>query len=310
MIGEHTLSVIVVQFEPEWNKLRRTLLSLLLQNDQDFELLIADDGSTVNYFEEEKTLLEAHKKSATFISLPCNKGTVWNFWNAVSQAHGLWVYGISPGDYLYDKDVIRWIKSICIRDAPIAGFGTAAYYAESPTLHCLPGQTPCDRSCYCSEHYCKNKIKRNSILYDDGISGACIFYKRERLLSALAKMKGRVRYAEDLAMRLFIMQDIRINCYDRVICWYEAATGVSKSVDKLHKDWQEMLLILRELYPNDFTIQLATLYFFNEYRKSRVLRGLIGRLIVPQWLPIKRRQRNHNAPIIGDFSKLKKLYDL
>lgn len=304
------LSVILVQYEPDWSKLERTLLSLLAQDDQNFELIVADDGSKVNHFAKTKSLLAHHGKTASFVLLPENKGTVWNIWNAVSHCSGKWIYGISPGDYLYDKGVIRWLKSVCAKDHPHAGFGKAAYYAETPSPHCLPGQTPCDRNCYRQDHYKFSTVKRHLILYDDGISGACAFYKRDVFLAALSKMKGRVLYAEDFALRMLAAQNIQLYCYDRVICWYESSSGVSLSKDKMRKDWQEMLLLLRELYPKDWIIKLAILYFFNEKRKSRVLRGLIGHLIVPQWIPFKQKQRKYSAPINGDISRLEQLYAL
>lgn len=305
-----TVSIVVVQYEPNRERIERTLLSILTQEDQDFELLIADDGSVHDEFTLSESILKQFHRTAVFVKLPENRGTVWNFWNAVSKANGAWVYGISPGDYLYDRKTVSWIKETAQKENAAAFFGKAAYYTDKPELKQLPGETPYDRSCYCKNAYSAKKIKRNMLLYDDGISGACVVYNRTQLLSTLAEMKGRVKFAEDLALRLYAVQEKIISCYDRVLCWYEEGTGISNSHDKMLSDWQEMILIMREQYPHDWIVYLAYLYFFNESRKSRLLRGLVGRLIVPQWLPFKRRQNNFKAPINGKLQELSRLYQM
>ena len=304
------LSIIVAQYEPDRAALERTLFSILTQDDQDFELIIADDGSRSTLFDSTKALLQKYGRDAQLLTMPENQGTVWNVWNAVSHARGTWVYAISPGDYLYDAGTVRWIKERCREDDISAAFGKAAHYTQVPQLRQLPGQTPFDTGCYDPQHYRADQIKRNMVLYDDGVSGACAFYRKSVLLEALAAMKGRVRYAEDFAFRLFAVQGIHIHCYDRVICWYEQGTGVSASQPRMQKDWKAMLLLLKERYPKDRIVYLANLYFFNDERKSRILRGLIGRTIVPQWLPFKRMQKNYHPPVNGRMEELMRIYHL
>lgn len=304
------LTIIVVQYEPNWEKMERTLLSIVQQSDQNFELVIADDGSKKNLFQKARKWLESRGRHAVYLALDQNRGTVWNLWNAVSHASGKWVYSISPGDYLYDSATVAWIKAVCEQDQLCAGFGRAAYYTDTPRLRCLPGQTPCDRTCYRKGSYRPDVIKRHLLLYDDGISGACVFYRRDLLLAALNKMKGHVQYAEDFSLRMFAVQGIPINCYDRNICWYEADCGVSKSKEIMQADWRAMLLVLRKNYPRDLTVRLAALYYFNEEQRSRILRGIVGRLIVPQWIPLKQKQKHFQPPVNGKLEILQDLYKL
>lgn len=304
------LSIVVVQYEPDRAALERTLLSILTQDDQDFELIIADDGSRNKRFDSTRALLNKYGREAQLLTLPENRGTVWNLWNGVSHAGGTWVYAISPGDYLYDAGTVRWIKACCRRDDVWAAFGKAAYYTQEPQLRQLPGQTPFDRSCYSAEHYRPQTIKRNMLLYDDGISGACAFYRTSLLRQALEEMKGRVRYAEDFSLRMFSVEKIHIHCYDRVICWYEDNTGVSSSQARMLKDWKAMLRLLREKFPRDRMVCLANLYFFNDERRSKILRGLIGHTIVPQWLPFKRKQKAYQPPVNGRIEELERIYHL
>ena len=54
------------------------------------------------------------------------------------------------------------------------------------------------------------------------------------------------------------------------------------------RDWRAMVELLRELYPKDCTVRLAYEYYFNDRHKSRLVRGLVGRLIVPQNAPLQK----------------------
>ena len=149
------------------------------------------------------------------------------------------------------------------------------------------------------------------LLYDDGISGIETIYERGIFLDALQKMNGRVRFAEDFATRMFAVQGLHIRCYDRILRWYEYGTGVStneKARARMDADWRAMLTLMRELYPQDRMVRLAWEYYHNDRHKSRLVRGLIGRLVVPQNCAFKKAQRSWQPPVNGDIAELKKIY--
>ena len=149
------------------------------------------------------------------------------------------------------------------------------------------------------------------LLYDDGISGIETMYERGIFLDALQKMNGRVRFAEDFATRMFAVQGLHIRCYDRILRWYEYGTGVStneKARARMDADWRAMLTLMRELYPQDRLVRLAWEYYHNDRHKSRLVRGLIGRLVVPQNCAFKKAQHSWQPPINGDMAELKKIY--
>ena len=75
------------------------------------------------------------------------------------------------------------------------------------------------------------------------------------------------------------------------------------------RDWRAMVELLRELYPKDRTVRLAYEYYFNDRHKSRLVRGLVGRLIVPQNAPFKKAQRAWQPPTNGDAAKLRTVYE-
>ena len=51
------LTVIILQYRPDFAALRRTLASLAMQTTRDFEVVVADDGSEQDYFAETKAYL-------------------------------------------------------------------------------------------------------------------------------------------------------------------------------------------------------------------------------------------------------------
>ena len=197
-----TLSIILAQYYPDKTQLRHTLDSLLIQDTYDFELIIADDGSPQDYWDDTRAYLAAHGFTNVKLSKnKVNQGTVTNMLHAVELASGQWIAGISPGDYVYDASTVRWVLDMLRRDAPQVAFGKSAYYRQESdgTLVQLPGETPFDRTPYDAAHYDNKAIRRNVLLYDDGISGIETMYERGIFLDALQKMNGRVRFAESAA---------------------------------------------------------------------------------------------------------------
>ena len=55
-------------------------------------------------------------------------------------------------------------------------------------------------------------------------------------------------------------------------------------------------------------MRLAWEDYHNDRHKSRLLRGLIGRLVVPQNCAFKKAQHSWQPPINGDMAELKKIY--
>ena len=70
-----TLSIILAQYYPDKMQLRHTLDSLLMQDTYDFELIIADDGSPQDYWEDTRDYLAAH----VFTNVKLSKNKVENY---------------------------------------------------------------------------------------------------------------------------------------------------------------------------------------------------------------------------------------
>lgn len=309
---EKLLTVLVAQYRPDPAALRRTLASLVLQDTRDFAVMLADDGSPEPYFEESRAYLVAHGFDGVQThAMAQNGGTVRNILRAAEQVSTRWVLTLSPGDYLYDGGTASWWLERLRADAPRVAFARQAYYTPGPPPAPAPGETPFDRTPYDPAHYDAGTIKRNLLLFDDGVSGCGMLYERALLVQALTRMAGQVRLAEDFALRLFAVQGVPIRRYDRVTTWYEYGGGVSTdgaARQRMAQEWRAMVALLRRDYPRDRTVRLAHAYFFNDRHKSRLVRGLVGRLIVPQNHPFKKAQRAWHPPVNGDAAGLQAIY--
>lgn len=306
------LTVLVAQYRPDPDALRRTLASLAMQTTREFAVVLADDGSPQDFFVQSQAFLAAQGiTDVQCIAMRQNGGTVCNLLNALQHIATRWVLTLSPGDYLYDEETLAWWLGRLQADAPRVAFARQAYYTPEPVPTPAPGETPFDRTPYDPAHYDTGTIKRNLLLYDDGISGCGMVYERDLFAEALEKMAGRVRLAEDFAVRMFAVQGIPIRRYDRLTTWYEYGAGVSTNESarqRMAAEWRAMVELLHEAYPGDRTVRLAHAYFFNDRHKSRLVRGLVGRLIVPQNAPFKKAQRAWQPPVNGEDARLQEIY--
>lgn len=310
---ENLLTILVAQYRPDPAALRRTLASLVMQDTRAFGVILADDGSPEPCFEQSRAYLAAGGITEVQTSpMAENGGTVRNVLCAAQKVRTRWVLTLSPGDYLYDAGTVSWWLERLQADAPRVAFARQAYYTPQPAPAPAPGETPFDRTPYDPARYDAAAVKRNLLLYDDGVSGCGMVYERDLLVQALQTMAGHVRLAEDFSVRLFAVQGVRIRRYDRVAVWYEYGGGVSTNAaarQRMAREWRAMVELLHRLYPNDRTVRLAYAYFFNDRHKSRLVRGLVGRLIVPQNHPFKRAQRAWQPPVNGDADKLRAIYE-
>ena len=247
------ITIVILQYRPD-------AASLAMQDTRDFAVVLGDDGSAQDYFAESCAYLAAHGiTDVQTTKLQPNGGTVKNARNAVRAAATRWVLMLSPGDFLYDSETLRWWLGRLQADEPRVAFGRQAYFTPDPPQP-TAGETPFDRTPYDPAHYDAKAIRRNLLLYDDGISGAGLVYERTLFLSALDKMADHVRLAEDFSLRLFAVQGVRITRYDRLTVWYEYGGGVSTDAAaraRMLGDWRAMLEVLRADWPMNITSTTA-----------------------------------------------------
>ena len=59
-MSNYEISVLVLQYNPSFEAVKRTIHSILKQQNIRFEIVVADDGSTEDYLEKLKELFAKH----------------------------------------------------------------------------------------------------------------------------------------------------------------------------------------------------------------------------------------------------------
>lgn len=244
-------SVIVLTYNANPEKLKMTLKSVIGQKCDDFEIIIADDGSKTRWDDEtERFFHEYGFEKYKFANSSENVGTVLNIINAVNNSRGKYVKLLSPGDTFYDSDVLsRWIAGAEEKNSQVS-FGRAVYYMqtqEGATI-CRIKNSPANISIYSKGIY--NRVFVNCLLANDGLVGATILYRRDVLEKYLGMIAGKVKYAEDYMLRLMIYDGIKVDFYDKNVIWYEYGGGISTNKNNkwaviLHKDFDAANDIIR-----------------------------------------------------------------
>ena len=233
------VSVIVLTYHSPWEKLKATIRSILLQEDVDYEIVFADDGSEQNWDDEITKLLEGSDVVYTFANLPENGGTVKNVWNGLAAAEGEYIKLITPGDFLYDRKTLsQWVHFMEAQKS-LVSFGDAVYYNQADGVPTPIAATPApaNRQVFDLPQN-RNDVFVNCLLAHDTILGASLFMKADLMRHYLQLIVGRVKYAEDYMMRLMIFDDVSVHHYPEKAIWYEYGTGISTSKES---EWAERL---------------------------------------------------------------------
>lgn len=225
---EYSVSVIIASYNPAWEKLRKTVNSILLQKDISYELIICDDGSETNYFDRLKAILNG-KCSYKLFSAKQNAGTVKNVFKGVEAAEGKYIKMISPGDFLYDELCLKnWIEYMKKNNLDVT-FGDAVYYnMANNNLNILNiKNNPQHPYMYKNKNNIVFDQKEDYLVIGNLVLGATFLIGRELCYNYLTKIINKVIYAEDNIFRLMVFDDIKIVYYPKKILWYEYGSGIS-----------------------------------------------------------------------------------
>lgn len=250
------ISVIVTTYNPNIQRIKETLYSIFLQEQVSYEIILADDGSTVNYKNEISAFFERFSfKDFYFAFLDENCGTVKNLLNSLEYCHGKYIKAISPGDFLYDKFTLRdWFdylerKNCIFSFARYATYSPFADSLESIIKTVKLGNRPYDLSVYIP-HVNNHMVKYKYLLLDDYCVGATVMARTAEFKEYLSKLDGKVKYAEDAALRYMISDDKMPCFFDRLTIWYSLGDGISTNGKTkwrkiLYKDHYEAGLVIR-----------------------------------------------------------------
>ncbi len=306
------VSVIVLTYNPDNAKLRRTLAAAARQQDVQLEILISDDGSARKDF----SFLPDYMQSLGVTNYRLleheeNRGTVQSCRSAVAAATGEYVFLTSPGDYLFDPFVLRDFYRFAKENRAPLCFGDAVFYnadAEAPKLTRQVG------------------VPAVPGLYDPGVSkkqidtcffgglwviGATYFRSRELAQACLEEISDTAVYMEDTPGTMFALaRGERLLHYRRNMVWYEDGTGVSTGASEkwqklLHKDLLTSLQKLKRQYPGNPYVDLA---YCNAAESSHMKRLAKKALQHPvQTAQLLRWKKTPATPIVCLEADLKRL---
>lgn len=229
------VSVCVLTYNPQKEKLMETLESIVRQKYADMQIILSDDGSEESFFDEAKELLDnANFTDYRLIEASENQGTVRNTEQALLAADGVYVKTISPGDCLTEDTILAdWIGHL-LGSGRQWSFSNAIYYSRKsdgvPTVHRQPAN-PLLVDCY--TRHDDDTCRWNYVVLDDLALGAAIVCERELMIRYIEQIVGKVKYAEDNIFRLMMFHGVLPDYFPEDAVLYECDSGISTCGDSV-----------------------------------------------------------------------------
>ena len=273
---QSTISVIVSSYHTTLEALLCTLESVITQKNIIFDIIIADDGSEKQFSEELRSYFKQRDFTNYYIvEATENVGTVRNLLRALTHAKGTYIKGIGAGDCLYDEYALADIVSFMDQNRYKIGFGLIqGFQKKESSLTPFIWHSPKDISPYRSENM--KALRYNMVVYEDYISGSCLFYEKEYFKKQLRAIEGTVIYCEDFLQVLTTLEHEKIGFLDRFVIYYEVGTGIStkrvmKKLDnRVTADTVNLNLYLKNNYSDDLVTE--------RLRKRAVIDGMAAKI--------------------------------
>lgn len=265
------VSVIIATYNSDLIKIKRTIQSVVTQQGCSFEIIVTDDGSKEFPSKEIEEVLSNSGIKYLILKNEVNVGTVKNLYSALSRAKGKYVYGVSPGDMIYDQFVLRDFYEYCENNDIDICFGNALYYTykdEKPVL--MEFSKPEKPAMY------KKNRCRLAMLTSNYICGVAFFRKREVFIEKLREVMPYCRLVEDYSTTLLsLASGIDVVYYDRNIAFYEYGAGVSTNWDNplskiVPEDCHRILYYLTSKYSNNELLAARKLQMESDDRKEYI----------------------------------------
>lgn len=278
-IEKYEITVGVISYNPDREKLFKTITSIIEQKNVSIQLIVADDGSQETYYNEiEFFLKEKNYTEYRLVRNEINQGTVKNCFSAAREAKYSMIKLLSPGDYFStDIALYQWAEYFKEQNADWS-FCDAYYYFtdEKGNIQLLE----CNANPQYVHSYQQQKLCRyrwDYLAVGDLCLGAATLFKTDVLLKYLEIIQGKVKYAEDNVIALMMLDKLKATYYEKCILMYEYGTGIS-TVNS--SEWQKKI---REDYVQACKLMLDRLR--NQGKRGWWLRQVIAiNMIENRWL--------------------------
>lgn len=230
MGNTYDITVLIVTYNSEYEDLVATLDSTLMQQGISIQIVIADDGSENNNFDRvTQYFAERDYRDYELVANENNQGTVKNIISGMDVSTGEYVKTISPGDYFDNEYTIAdWVRGIR-KSGRKWSFSDAVFYVvHSDGKSVLKGK----HNPMILKPYIKNDDREciwNYLVLEDGALGAATMSHTDTFRRYLDMINDKVVYAEDMAFRLMMYDNLLPYYYRKDAVWYEYGGGISTS---------------------------------------------------------------------------------
>lgn len=305
------ISVIIVTYNADWQKLKMTINSVLMQKDVSYEVLFADDGSKKKWNKEISEYIQ-DRCSFTFVDSINNVGTVSNILNALENAQGRYVKVISPGDCFFSDDSVkRWIEHMKSSKADLS-FCNAVYYKHEGSAIEIVQEKSSPKNIYLyHETNNRRKLFVDYLLANDFILGASVLAERKVMSYYLTEMREKVKYAEDYMIRLMIFDNRKIEHINDCLIWYEYGGGISTNGNN---SWKKLLqrdfeatnsIIENRRTPSEKIQKKYQLYLI---KKNEKIKKIVKVVLFPTTIFYRiKMKHSYEKTFLADSDRLKKL---
>ncbi len=284
----YSATVIVLTYNPNREKLLQTLRSILFQKEVNMQIIVSDDGSQENHFNDVRSLFEKYSfTNYLLIENPVNQGIVKNYWSAIQKASNKYIAKLSPGDFFYSDHVLRdWAAFMGQKKCEVTICDVAYYNWKNGEMAIVKkGRLPKSYEPYKEDkngNFDMNKLRRYTLLYRDQPHGASVWGTKDYLLTYVNEIRDEVFYAEDLMLKLSVFDGIPVYYFDQMGLWFETNTGVSSTPagsQKMKKDMKAVTELLKRRTPVDL--------FSKRYHHYVNTKGFLHHVLTLVYFPSK-----------------------
>ncbi len=235
-------TVIIATYNAILNKALETLKSVLIQKEIDLQVIVADDGSMDNLFDEYRKCFEEHSFiNYSLLASDHNQGTAKNLCRCKNYCKGRYIKLISPGDYLYGVNALRdWCDYMDANGLEMSVADAFYYMREDDEYrivkeHAFP-QAPQILNCNN-----ERRKKYYQLIFNDYWLGAATLIRTDAFKKYISIVSDIVIYGEDNMYRIAAADGISRGYYNKPAVMYETNTGIS-SLGEKGKRWHHVLM--------------------------------------------------------------------
>ncbi len=297
------ITIAVLTYNSPLTQILMTLKSIILQEYTNYELLICDDASLNDHFDEIQLFLARYGiTNYRFIKHDQNIGTVKNFQSACRAGTRKYVKIIGAGDLFYSTSTLSQLVDFMELHNSNFTFGVWGAYAINPhgNIRVLGNITyHNDRAPQFIEPYSldlQKLIQTKIIVHTDWISGATMAFNRENILQPDLDVSKTVTYCEDLVQYLVALRGDRIDFFPEPFIWYEKGMGISSNghemSPRLHLDHEQFFGYVSEKFKDSKPFKRYLLKKRVDAIKNKEIRKIAHDILFLDLLIAKYRYKN------------------